>query len=412
MSQELHEITRCEVCGDCNLHRVIDLGSHPMCDDLVQIGDARICKEYPIDILFCSRCITAHQRFQIPKQDLFPQTYHYRSRHTVDVLNGMRQLVDATEQLLGDLRGKKVLDVGCNDGSLLAIFAERGAETFGVEPTGAAKDATERGHRVVQAFFSETVAASFVAEHGRPDVITFTNVFAHIEDLGHVLRALKILSAPNTTIVIENHYLGAILEKDQFDTFYHEHPRTYSYTSFAFIADTLGMRIAKVEFPQRYGGNIRTFLAKSTDENAGHDRCEELNAKEKDFGEGLRRLSERIETWKSKKSAMLRSELEQRGGLVAKAFPGRAAIPIKLLGLDVRQISAVYEKPGSGKIGHYIPGTRIPILSDDAFVGGKGPLLNLAWHIATEIRTYMRGRGFNGNIIDIISPEDFVKGGK
>jgi hypothetical protein len=168
------------------------------------------------------------------------------------------------------------------------------------------------------------------------------------------------------------------------------------------------MRIAKVEFPQRYGGNIRTVLARATDENAGHDRWQELNAKEQDFGEGLRRLSERIETWKSKKSATLRRELEQHGSLAAKAFPGRAAIPIKLLELDVSEISAVYEKPGSGKIGHYVPGTRIPILSDDAFVEGKGPLLNLAWHIAPEIRTYMRGRGFKGDIIDIIAPEDFV----
>ncbi|WP_342740939.1 class I SAM-dependent methyltransferase [Bradyrhizobium sp. B117] len=383
-----------------------------MCDDLVQIGEARVCKEYPIDILFCSRCITAHQRFQVPKQDLFPQTYHYRSRHTADVLNGMRQLVDATEQMLGDLRGKKVLDVGCNDGSLLAIFAERGAATFGVEPTGAAKDALERGHRVVEAFFGEAVAASFVKDCGRPDVITFTNVFAHIEDLAHVIRALKLLSGPDTMIVIENHYIGAILEKNQFDTFYHEHPRTYSYTSFAFIANALGMRIAKVEFPQRYGGNIRIFLTGATGEHSGHDRWQELSAKEKDLGDGFRRLSKRVEIWKANKSAKLLREIERHGRLVAKAFPGRAAIPIKILGFDVDQISAVYEKPGSGKIGHYVPGTRIPILSDDDFVEGKGPLLNLAWHIAPEIHAYMRGRGFSGDIIDIISPADFVDGGK
>jgi SAM-dependent methyltransferase len=406
MTTGLNEIFRCEVCGSDRLQRALDLGSHPMCDDLVQIGDPRICKTYPIDILFCDRCVTAHQRFQIPKQELFPQTYHYRSRHTADVLAGMGQLVTACEELYGDLRGKKVLDIGCNDGSLLAIFAEHGAETFGIEPTGAAEDARKRGHRVIQDFFGESVARSFVAEHGQPDVITFTNVFAHIEDLAHVVRALKVLSSPSTILVIENHYFGAILDKNQFDTFYHEHPRTYSYTSFAFIADSLGMRIAKVDFPQRYGGNIRVVMTAAT--GAGHDRWDELRVQESQFGARLRHLAENIERWKATKSVQLRGEFEKHGKLAAKAFPGRAAIPIKMLGLDERMVSAVYEKPGSGKIGHYVPGTRIPILSDDDFRPGSGPLLNLAWHIAGEIRAYMQQRGYTGRMLDIISPEDFT----
>lgn len=406
MSTTLNEISCCEVCGSTDLRPILDLGRHPMCDDLVRIDDERTCKEYPIDILYCDRCITAHQHYQIPKHELFPPTYHYRSRHTADVLNGMRQLMAASEQMLGSLQGKKVLDIGCNDGSLLSIFAERGAITFGIEPTGAAADAAERGHVVINDFFSEDVAKQFVSEHGHPDVITFTNVFAHIEDLRSVVRALKIVCAPQTMLVIENHYLGAILEKNQFDTFYHEHPRTYSYTSFAFIADSLGMRIAKVEFPQRYGGNIRVCLT-AAQRGAGHDRWEELNRLEQSFGPELERLSSRIETWRAKKIAEIKSEVGRYGKLAAKAFPGRAAIPIKMLGLDERFISAVYEKPASGKIGHFVPGTRIPIRSDDEFVPDEGPLLNLAWHISAEINAYVRQRGYHGRIIDIISQEDF-----
>src|SRR6202046_1695808 len=60
----LHEIFRCEVCGTVALQSSLNLGLHPMCDDLVPIGDGRVCKEYPIEILFCGTCQTAHQRFQ------------------------------------------------------------------------------------------------------------------------------------------------------------------------------------------------------------------------------------------------------------------------------------------------------------------------------------------------------------
>ena len=71
-----NEINSCEVCGNEDLVPVLDLGMHPMCDDLVPIGDVRVCQEYPIEILFCEQCITAHQRFQVPKHELFPTSYH------------------------------------------------------------------------------------------------------------------------------------------------------------------------------------------------------------------------------------------------------------------------------------------------------------------------------------------------
>ena len=408
MSDYLKEIDRCEVCRTSHLVPTLNLGTHPLPDDLVEINDTRNCREYPIEILFCQTCLTAHQRFQVPKQDLFPSTYHYRSRNTADVLDGLEQLVDACEGVVGGLQNKAVLDIGCNDGSLLSIFQRVGSRTFGIEPTDASDDAVSRGHTVLKEYLCEDVAHNFVQTHGQPDIITFTNVFAHIENLAEVLRSLRILSHANTSIVFENHYLGAILKTRQFDTFYHEHPRTYSFTSFTHIAKSLGMEISNLEFPARYGGNIRVFLtASASSKQATKDRWTKVSEGEKGFGEDLLRLSADIETWRAKKLKFIERDVQQHGKLPAKAFPARAAIPLKILGLTHEHISAVYEKPGSAKIGHYVPGTRIPILSDDEFDLNSPRLLNLAWHIASEINAFMRKRGFQGTIIDIISPEDF-----
>ena len=401
-------IDRCEVCGAGNLPIALDLGRHPLCDDLVPIGDQRQCREYPIEILFCDNCVTAHQRVQVSKAMLFPPSYHYRARQTGDVLNGMRDLVLAHEAAFGPVAGRKVLDIGCNDGSLLSIFREKGALTFGVEPTDAARDAIAGGHAVIHDFFSEDVATGFAERCGQPDVICFTNVFAHIDDLRSLIDNLRILIGPETTVVIENHYLGAIIDKYQFDTFYHEHPRTYSYTSFRHIADKLGMSIAKVEFPRRYGGNIRVFLsgkslAETTDDEPLHER-------EAGYGRALRDLPAAIAAWRANKLDELDAEFTRHGSLPAKAFPGRAAILLKLLGLDASRIEAVYEKPGSMKIGHYLPGTRIPIRSDGDFRADQAsarPLINLAWHIPAEIHAYMRQRGYRGRIIDIVAADDF-----
>jgi len=393
------------------LRPALNLGLHPICDDLVPIGEIRQCASYPIEIMFCETCRTAHQRFQIPKDRLFPPGYHYRSRQTADVLSGMRQLVEACVREVGPLASRKVLDIGCNDGSLLTFFRERGACTFGIEPTDAADDASALGHVIIKDYLSEALASQLVRTHGAPDIITFTNVFAHIEKLPAVIRALAALKSAATVLVIENHYLGAIIEKHQFDTFYHEHPRTYTLTSFIHIADSLGMHVSKVEFPQRYGGNIRIFMRSITGRSRqAHDRQAEIEEQESSYGRELMRLSSQIEVWRERKRAALCAEFRRHGKLRAKAFPARAAIPIKLLDLDEEIIRAVHEKPGSPKIGHYVPGTRIPILSDQELPASDDgtPMLNLAWHIKPEIEAYLRQIGFRGRLIDIIAQDDFV----
>lgn len=405
-----NEIVSCEVCGNAQLQPVLDLGAHPLCDDLVAVGDARVCAEYPIEILYCARCATAHQRFQVPKRELFPATYHYRSRFTADVLKGMSALVDACDGRLAGLEGKLVLDVGCNDGSLLDFFRRKGAKTAGIEPTGAYVDAMNKGHDLVNGFFSPQTAREIRARHGSPDVVTFTNVFAHIENLPEVIAALRELMAERTMLVIENHYLGAVLERHQFDTFYHEHPRTYSLTSFVEIAKSLGVTLSGVEFPSRYGGNIRIFMNSRLAGEGGARAVGDVLERESGFGPRFGILATNVEQWRAVMSARIGDLVARHGPLSAKAFPGRAAILVKLLGLDREAIAAVHEKPGSMKVGHYLPGTRIPIVSDDAlFAASPMPpvLLNLAWHISAEIREYLASNGYAGEVVDILDPREF-----
>lgn len=394
------KINKCEVCDYKVLIPSLNLGLHPMCDDLIKIEDSKTNKEYPIEIGFCPKCYTAHQQYQIPKQDLFPSDYHYRARFTKDVLNGMEQLVNYLEEKFGLLKGKKVLDIGCNDGSLLDFFKEKGAITFGVEPTGANFEAAQKGHYIVNAYFDKKTAEN----HIKPDIITFTNVFAHIEDLNNVLEALKILMKEDTLLVIENHYLGAVLEKNQFDTFYHEHPRTYSLNSFLYIAEKLKLNVLSAEFPSRYGGNIRVVIGKNKDQITPLDYINEVIIKESQFGLSLEKMNLDITEWKKTKLEEIQNAIKKYGSLEAKAFPGRAAIPVKMLGLNENHIKCVYEKPGSLKIGYKIPGTNIPILSDDELgdLSKKPVLLNLAWHISVEIEKYLRNKGFKGQLINII----------
>ena len=408
----LKETTHCEVCGNHELTSVMNLGDLPIPDDLVPIGETRVVAKYPTEILFCDRCKTAHQRWELPPKLVFHPDYHYRATNTKDVLTGLSQLVDAVEKQ-GLVKGFKVLDVGCNDGCLLDVFSSRGAMTYGIEPTKAAEDAAAKGHAIDNAFLDIPEAYRFVKTYGSPDIITFTNVFAHIKNLPDLIAALRIIRKPETRIVIENHYLGSVLDRGQFDTFYHEHLRTYSYTSFLYIAYSMGMTVEWVEFPKRYGGNIRVFM-KPDLPAGGHAEMHEgrpaYRHAEEDFKDRLDNMAWQVKHWQIHKRAHLLNSVKPGERMPVAAFPGRAAMLFELLKLDERHLSAIYEVPISKKIGHYAPGTRIPILSDESFdyENYTGPVLNTAWHIADEIEARWRSKGFKGYFIQAIEPGDFV----
>lgn len=394
-------ITHCEVCDGKTLIPVLDLGGQPLCDDLIPVGNPAEATRYPVELLACPTCVTVHQKFQVEKRILFPQTYHYRAAMTQDVLDGMAELVDLAKGRLGDLSDKVVVDIGCNDGSLLNIFKTRaGAKTtVGIEPTGAAVDAAPRVDHVINDFFGAAAVDTYLAKHPKPDIITFTNVFAHIEDLDAVISALNTLKSDKTLLIIENHYLGAVMERNQFDTFYQEHPRTYSYRSFEFIARKLGMTITHVDFPQRYNGNIRVVL------QTGGEPAQ-CTVDESGFIDDFAAMKTYIDDYKVKIRARLEELVKEHGKLPGKAFPGRASILMTYFGIDENIISATYERTGSMKIGYYVPGTRIPIRDEAEFFANQDAspvLVNLAWHIKAEIHNFLRGKGYQGEIVELFS---------
>ncbi len=397
---------KCEVCKR-KLTNELNLGKHPMCDDLIPIKSKKKSKLYPIKISLCSKCLTVTQKVQIPKNTLFPKNYHYRAELTKDVVQGQKKLVTDLEKLFGNLKGKVILDIGANDFTLLDFFKKKNSITIGVEPTNAIKDASKH-HYKYQDYFNKKLAVKIKKKFKKIDYITFTNVFAHIEDLDQLLHNLKILISDKTLLIIENHYLGSILKLSQFDTFYSEHPRTYSLKSFSFIAKKLGLKIFYCSFPKRYGGNIRVILSKKKS-LLNKFKIESMLKSESMFFKEFKNLKRNIKIWKLNKMRLFKSLNGKFGPLPAKAFPGRAAILIKLLDLNENNISAIYEKNNSMKIGNYAPGTRIKIKSDSELrkLRKEIPIINLAWHIPKEIKSYLKSLGLKNKVIDIVQKKDF-----
>ena len=386
----------CEVCLSELSGPRIDLGLHPLCDDLISQEESEMAESFHQEIVLCKNCLTAHQLHPVEKEKLFKPDYHYRSGLTKDVLSGMADLTTAIlDRRPTSTEICTVLDIGCNDGSLLEIFKNRiPCVTIGVDPTNAVLEEQNRIDLRIQGFFDKACADRIKFAHEKIDIITFTNVFAHIENLPELIRNVLSLMSEETLLVIENHYLGSILERNQFDTFYHEHPRTYSLKSFKFIAESMGAKIVDIAFPSRYGGNIRVTISKT----GSSSDISELLEKEEKFLDQFVQMQEFFVEWKRKSIPKI-LELAGRGPLFGKALPGRAVMLISALGVNAHLMPVIFEQNSSLKVGFLVPGTQIKVLSDNEMVNYDPKVLILwAWHIADEVCEYLRSIGFKGEI--------------
>src|SRR5262249_27598576 len=154
-------------------------------------------------------------------------------------------------------------DVGSNDGVLLAEFKKRGTKVLGVDPAeNLADDATVRGLPTITSFFTPGTARQIAAAHGPTSLVTANNVFAHTDDVGGFVDAVKALLAPDGVFVFEVQYLKDLVEKNLFDIIYHEHLCYYHVTPLVPFFDRLGLQIIGVDRVPTHGGSIRVAVGR------------------------------------------------------------------------------------------------------------------------------------------------------
>ena len=398
---------KCEICNIKIKKTLIDLGNQPIPDNLSSNEKISLKKKkFKTNIKYCSKCITAYQTHTIKKEELYTKNYSYRASNTKDVVNGLKNLASEIKKKTLKKTNCKILDIGCNDGSLLNFFYEKKFKTYGIEPTDAYKDCKKK-HKIYNKYFEKSTAIKFIKENGYPDVIVFTNVFAHIEDLKSLIFSLKILIEKETLVVIENHYLISVIKRFQFDTFYHEHLRTYSLNSFYYIGKMLNLNIVDFKFPKRYGGNIRIFFQKKKKYNS---RLKLSIVKEKKFFNKIKnKFLIYLENWKVKNKIKFQILNKKFGPLYAKSYPARASIIINYLNLNKNNIKNIYEQNFSKKVNKFVPGTNIKIIADKNLkkINQNIPIINFSWHISGEIKKYIRNNGIKNKIINIINNKYF-----
>ncbi len=397
-------IAACQTCGERDLRPVLFLGYLPPVNTMRRVGtllDAETA--YPAEVVACPRCHLVQLTFAVDPSILFPPDYPYTSGSTRILRENFASLYQECSQRLGLRKDALVVDIGSNDGTLLSNFAAAGHRVLGIEPSLTAKIAQERGIATLMTFFSKDAVDQALREHGHPQVVTATNVFAHIHGVGELLNNVERLVGQEGVFISESHYLGALVKTLQYDTIYHEHLRYYSLTSLRNLLATRGFRVFHASKIPTHGGSIRVYASKSS-KYAADASVERLLAEEAasglTSGVWIEEFRRRVTRSKLQLYELLAKLKASGSAIYGIGAPSRASTLVNYVGLDDGIMECVLEIKGSLKIGKYMPGTKIPILEESKLYTDQPPyVVLLSWHIADELCQNLKRRGYLGDFI-------------
>src|SRR3546814_11567966 len=122
-----------DVCSSDLLQLHLDLGNHAPCDSLLwprQLNEAEAT--YPLRFLTCPECSLAQIDYVVPAGELFFPDYPYRSGITPTLVEKLSQTAIATLKRFPLNERDLVVDIGSNDGTVLAVFKKFGVQVLGV----------------------------------------------------------------------------------------------------------------------------------------------------------------------------------------------------------------------------------------------------------------------------------------
>lgn len=398
------KIDHCQVCGGRNLHQVIDLGHQPPCDSLLwpkQLDQVELT--YPLRFQVCRDCSLAQIDYVVAPDVLFFAEYPYRSGITPTLVEKLSTTAVSTLNRFPLPPGTLCMDIGSNDGTVLKAFKDRGMRVLGVEATNIAQIANESGIETVQAFFNEVLARQILSSHGPAGSIAATNVFAHISELGSIMRGVGTLLMDGGVFVTESHYLLDLLETCQYDSIYHEHLRYYSLKSLIRLFDQYDFTVTDVERIGNYGGSIRVFACKGKGLAVSKNVVDLLATEESAGLYGIDiydKFASQVRKVRRDLLALMVNARREGKSVAGIGCPGRSSTLLNYTGIDPDLMPYIAEQSNSLKLGLFLPGRHIPIV-DEKRIFDEQPdyAVMLSWHYAEPIIRKLREKGLKSKIV-------------
>ena len=401
--------TQCRVCKGA-VEPILSLGEQYV-SNFISPGEPD-GRRAPLELVLCAQCRLLQLKHTVPAEAMY-RNYWYRSGTNQTMRDALADIANRGEQLMHLSDGDAVLDIGCNDGTLLSSYRAPGVFKIGFDPAeNLAVYSRKVANKIVPSFFD---AATFFAEpslvYHRPKVVTSIAMFYDLEEPRRFVSEIKTVMHREGLWIIQMSYLPLMLEQNDFGNICHEHLEYYSLQSLEYLLALHEFEVVDVELNDVNGGSYRIYIRNRGADPEGFGdaqyrreaaaRVAALRQKEADLKldtpKPYLEFAERVEEIKKQVSTFIRDAVAQKKHVYVYGASTKGNTILQYFDVDKTLITAAAER-NPDKWGKETVGSRIPIVSEaDARAARPDYFLVLPWHFLKEFTEreseYLSGTG-------------------
>ncbi|OCR01809.1 methyltransferase [Oscillatoriales cyanobacterium USR001] len=384
----------CRVCGSSALTPVINLGEQHLQGSFFKPGkEEPPLRKIALSLLRCDptkdekACGLLQMEHTVPPEVLY-SAYWYRSGTNQTMRNHLQGITQEATALINK-SDARVLDIGCNDGTLLKSYPPDFIK-FGVDPSDVAQEITGDITAIQDIFPSEELTKVLQGE--KFDIITSIAMFYDLEDPVNFCQEIKKALAPGGLWVFEMSYMPSMLKMNSYDTICHEHLEYYSLAVLEYILKQADLKIVDAVLNDINGGSIRCYATHL--DNFAFKRQESVTRikllrqdefdMELDTDKPYKNFQDRINVHKEELISLLKKLKKEGKSIHIYGASTKGNTILQWCGIDNRIIDVAAER-NPDKYGAFTLGTDIPIVSEaDSRAMKPDYYLVLPWHFKEE----------------------------
>ena len=362
--------TTCRSCNSKQLASVFCLGEFHI-SNFVDMDAPEEDKKVPLDLVLCEECSLLQLRHTTQPELLWKQ-YWYRSGINDTMRAALAEIAGKAESTVPLSAGDLVLDIGCNDGTLLRSYQSRNIQLVGFEPAeNLIEDARHGTTTIINDFFNFYAFQSTLGS-AKAKIITTISMFYDLEDPNSFVADIKKCLDDDGVWINQMNYLPTMLERNVFDNIGHEHLEYYSLLSLETLLERHDLEVFDVELSDLNGGSFRVYIrlpgsrAKALPGN--QERLRQVRDADKQMGLTRRKIYEdfaaRANQIKAAVCDFVKQEVAKGKTIYAYGASTRGSTMLQFFGLDSKTIKAAVER-SPYKFGKKTTGTWLPIIAEE-----------------------------------------------